>query len=275
MTQKRILVLQDLSSFGRSSLVPVISTISAMGCQCVPLPTAVFSTHTGFPAPRRRDLTDWLSDALAQYRELGLTFDCVLSGYLGSADQIGRVLEATELLAPGGFFVADPVMGDHGKLYAACAPLAGRMGELCARAGIITPNCTEAAVLLGRDPSDEPGTQAEAEYWVGALRARYGADVVLTGLSFAPGTLTTLCGTAEGCTAVTHPRVNAGFPGTGDTFAAVLAGGLVRGDGLARAAERAARFVCRCIEVTAAEGGAPCEGARFERCLGLLTENAL
>ena len=222
MTQKRILVLQDLSSFGRSSLVPVISVISAMGCQCVPLPTAVFSTHTGFPAPRRRDLTDWLSDALAQYRELGLTFDCVLSGYLGSADQIGRVLEATELLAPGGFFVADPVMGDHGRLYAACAPLAGRMGELCARAGIITPNCTEAAVLLGRDPSDEPGTQAEAEDWVGALRARYGADIVLTGLSFAPGTLTTLCATAAGCAAITHPRANAGSPGPAGTCAAGL-----------------------------------------------------
>lgn len=273
MPQKRILVLQDLSAFGRSSLVPVISSISAMGCQCVPLPTAVFSSHTGFPGACRRDLTDWLGGSIAHYRSLGLTFDGLLSGYLGSADQIDRVLEAAGLLAPGGTFIADPVMGDHGRLYAACAPLAGRMGELCARADVITPNCTEAAVLLGRDPADAPAGLQEGREWTAALRARYGADVVLTGLSFSPDTLTTLCRTAAGCREITHPRVHAGYPGTGDTFAAVLAGGLARGDDLARAAERAAGFVRRCIEVTAAEGRDPMEGAQFERCLGLLTED--
>ena len=126
MTQKRILVLQDLSSFGRAALVPVIATVSAMGCQCVPLPTAVFSTHTAFPDVRRRDLTDWLGEALAQYKALGLKFDCVLSGYLGSAEQIERVVEAAELLAEGGAFIVDPVMGDNGKIYAACEPLTER-----------------------------------------------------------------------------------------------------------------------------------------------------
>lgn len=44
--QKKVLALHDLSCFGRSSLVPVSAIISVMGHQCVPLPTAVFSTHT-------------------------------------------------------------------------------------------------------------------------------------------------------------------------------------------------------------------------------------
>ena len=40
--QKKVLALHDLSGFGRSSLVPIISVLSAFGHQCVPLPTAVF-----------------------------------------------------------------------------------------------------------------------------------------------------------------------------------------------------------------------------------------
>ncbi|MBQ1280828.1 MAG: bifunctional hydroxymethylpyrimidine kinase/phosphomethylpyrimidine kinase [Oscillospiraceae bacterium] len=273
--QKRILVLQDLSSFGRAALVPVIAVISAMGCQCVPLPTAVFSTHTAFPDVRRRDLTDWLGEALAQYKALGLTFDCVLSGYLGSADQIERVFEAAELLAPDGMFIVDPVMGDNGKIYAACEPLTERLGELCARADVITPNVTEAAVLLGRDRTDMPADRFEAEHWAEQLRDKYHAKVVLTGLSFSPDRLTTLCCTHEGCASITHERIAGGYPGTGDTFTGVLAGGLAKGDAIEISAARAARFVCRCIEATADAGAPNREGVQFERCLHLLTEGTL
>lgn len=273
--QKRILVLQDLSSFGRAALVPVVAVISAMGCQCVPLPTAVFSTHTGFPDARRHDLTGWLGEALAQYKALGLTFDCVLSGYLGSADQIERVFEAAGLLAPGGTVLVDPVMGDNGKIYAACEPLTGRLGELCARADVITPNVTEAAVLLGRERTAAPADRFEAEHWAEQLRDKYRAKVVLTGLSFSPDRLTTLCCTQEGCASITHERIAGGYPGTGDTFAGVLAGGLARGDAVEISAARAARFVCRCIEATADAGTPNREGVQFERCLHLLTEGTL
>ena len=47
--QKKVLALHDLSGFGRSSLVPIIAAISAAGHQCVPLPTAYFSTHMAIP----------------------------------------------------------------------------------------------------------------------------------------------------------------------------------------------------------------------------------
>ncbi len=275
MEQKRILVLQDLSSFGRAALVPAIAVISAMGCQYVPLPTAVFSTHTMFPDVRRRDLTDWLGEALEQYRALGLQFDLVLSGYLGAADQIARVVEASGLLAPGGLFVVDPVMGDHGKIYAACEPLVDAMGALCQRADIITPNVTEAAVLLGKDRTSVPADRFEAEHWAEALRDKYRAQVVLTGLSFSEHRITTLCCTAEGCASITHEKIASGYPGTGDTFTAVLAGGLARGDAIETAAARAARFVCRCIETTADAGAPGREGVRFEQCLHLLTEGGL
>ena len=46
-----VLSIQDLSCVGRCSLTVALPVLSAMGHQCSVLPTAVLSTHTGFPAP--------------------------------------------------------------------------------------------------------------------------------------------------------------------------------------------------------------------------------
>ena len=89
--QKKILALHDLSGFGRSSLVPIISVLSAHGHQCVPLPTAVFSTHTAIPNWVVTDLTNAMRDTIDQYDTLGLRFEAIYAGFLGSAAQIDRV----------------------------------------------------------------------------------------------------------------------------------------------------------------------------------------
>ena len=151
--QKKILALHDLSCFGRSSLVPITAVLSAMGHQCVPLPTAVFSTHTAIDGWICADLTRSLHPMLVHFKELGLTFEAVYSGFLGSALQIDCVAEAAQCKAAGGLFLVDPVMGDNGEVYATYTPeMTARMGELCARADLITPNVTEAAILLGKRP---------------------------------------------------------------------------------------------------------------------------
>ena len=43
-------VIQDLSGIGRCSLSVALPVISACGVQACPLPTAVFSAHTGYPS---------------------------------------------------------------------------------------------------------------------------------------------------------------------------------------------------------------------------------
>ena len=82
--QKKVLALHDLSGFGRSSLVPIISVLSAFGHQCVPLPTAVFSTHMAIPGWVKSDLTGEMHPTIDQYDRLGLRFEAVYAGFLGS-----------------------------------------------------------------------------------------------------------------------------------------------------------------------------------------------
>lgn len=262
--QKRVLALQDLAGFGRSSLVPVISVISAMGHQCVPVPTAVYSSHLGLPGWHETDLTAAMRPALAQYKALGVTFDAVYAGFLSSAEQIGIVQEAAQL-ADGGLFVLDPVMGDNGRLYSSMTPaLCSRMGDTCARASVITPNTTEAAILLGRDPADAPETEDEAREWTRQLAGRYGAAVVLTGVRLCEGQLTVACFEKGKSTLIRHERLGGYYPGTGDLFAAVLTGGLTRGEGLVESAGRAAGFVRACIAYTEKQHTENLYGVQFE-----------
>ena len=43
----KVAAIHDLSCFGRCALTVIIPTLSALGVQAVPLPTALLSTHTG------------------------------------------------------------------------------------------------------------------------------------------------------------------------------------------------------------------------------------
>ena len=267
--QKKVLALHDLSGFGRSSLVPIIAVLSAGGHQCVPLPTAVFSTHTAIPNWVTTDLTSAMQGTIEQYDALGLRFEAVYAGFLGSADQIDRVREAAQRLkTPDGIMLIDPVMGDNGKVYDTYTPeMCTRMRELCAIADIITPNTTEAAILMDWDPCSRPRTAEEAWEWLRALRAQYGAKVVLTGLDFEQGKVGSGCLSDTGGTLSLHRRIDRYYPGTGDLFASVMLGALLNGHSLPAACERAGEYVKDCIAYTAEQQTDPMHGVQFEKLL--------
>ena len=150
----KIAVFQDLTGFGRCSLGVALPVLSVLGCQCCPVPTAYLSAHTAYPASDAavfRDMTGEMASVGEHWRELGLGFDAVYSGFLGSEEQIGVL--GTFL---AGFrredtlVLVDPVMGDWGKPYRTYTRgMCARMAELAARADLITPNLTEAGLLLG------------------------------------------------------------------------------------------------------------------------------
>ncbi|MFR3922002.1 MAG: bifunctional hydroxymethylpyrimidine kinase/phosphomethylpyrimidine kinase [Dysosmobacter welbionis] len=143
----------------------------------------------------------------------------------------------------------------------------GPAGEL---ADVITPNLTEAALLLGQPyetlPAGgrPPGDHGAAEPGRAAV---CGADGRFSG----PGRTGAVCFDARtGKTeAVQTAYVAHEFHGTGDVFSSVLTGALVRGV-LSSAAGEAAAFVRACAERTATEDLPMREGVDFEPLLGLL-----
>lgn len=269
---KRVAALQDLSCFGRCSLTVVLPVLSAMGVQGCPLPTAVLSSHTGgFGPVARTELADQLQGTLEHWQRLGLDFDGVYTGYLSSPRQAALARRAVEALRrTGGMALVDPVLGDGGRLYASVTPeLAAAMGELCQAADVITPNLTEAAVLLGRPPEqarEEPLTLVRM-LSVGGRRS-----VVLTGVEPEPGQIGAAWFDREdGRTGLyAQARAPGHYPGTGDLFAAVLAGSLTLGEGLEAGVARAVDFVSRCARHTARLGTPDREGVVFEPLLATL-----
>ena len=133
----RVAAIHDLSGFGRCSISVILPVLSAMGVQVCPVPTAVLSAHTGgLGDPVIRDLTDYIEPALRHYKSLGIDFEAVYTGFLGSGEQVDCCLEFFKEY-PGALKIVDPVMGDNGKPYRTCTQeLRRRMKELAAAASL-------------------------------------------------------------------------------------------------------------------------------------------
>ncbi len=281
MPTPRAAVIHDLSGFGRCSLTEVIPILSVMGVQCCPLPTAFLSTHTGgFSGFTFLDLTEELPRAADHWKSLDLKFQAIYTGFLGSERQISIVADfIRRFRGPDTLVVVDPVMGDDGKAYQTYTPaMCAGMERLAKLADVITPNLTEAAFLLGRDYAalldggralhDEAALQELAEELsLGGKRS-----VALTGAALAPGQTGAMCfdartGKAEAVQTgfVAHP-----LHGTGDIFASVLTGALIRGDSLRDAAALAVDFIHACALRTVEQNLPLREGVDFEPLLGRL-----
>ena len=275
MSTPRIAAIHDLSCFGRCSLTIALPVLSAMGCQCCPLPTALLSAHTGFPGNTFLDLTAEMGRIAEHWAAMDLQFDAIYSGFLGSADQVDTVARFFDTFKKSDTAViVDPVMGDHGTAYRTCTPeLCWGMRVLAENADVITPNLTEAALLLDR-PYEEI-QRTDAYEVVRRLSVGGRRSVVLTGYSSESGQTGALCFDRDSgeSKAVQTPREPQDFSGTGDLFASVLAGGVARGVPLFQAAQAAADFVRDCIARTLAEELTEQDGVDFEPLLGQLTSS--
>lgn len=269
----RVAAIHDLSCFGRCSLTIVMPVLSAMGVQCCPLPTALLSTHTGgFQGNTFLDLTDQMGPVAAHWKAEGVAFDAVYTGFMGSREQMALTAQLIrDFSRPECRVIVDPVMGDHGRPYRTYTPeMCRAMAELAALADVITPNATEAALLLGEDYENlRLDREADCRRWCGALSLEGRRSVVLTGVSLAEDTVGAACfdretGQTEFAAA---PLAPGQFHGTGDLFSSVLAGALVQERPLAEAARLAAEFTSRCARRTWEKCVPRREGVDFEPLL--------
>ena len=265
---KRIVTIQDISCLGKCSLTVALPILSAMGVEACVVPTAVLSTHTMFTGYTFRDLTEDLPPIADHWEKEGFRFDALYTGYLGSPRQLEIVADYFRRFGSSALKLADPVMGDNGRLYAGFTPdFARRMALLCGKADIILPNLTEAAFLLDR-PYLAPGTYTEADIrdTLQRLCGLGAKTAVLTGVSFGAGEIgfMSLNGETGETDAYFHPRVEAAFHGTGDIFASVVTGGLMLGKTLGESLRLAADYTADCIRITAEDPDGIRYGVYFE-----------
>ena len=250
---KTVLSIQDLSCVGRCSLTVALPVLSAMGLRCSVLPTAVLSTHTGFPDPVVHPLTAHIGEIGAHFEKVGVTFDAVTVGYLSDGEQAQAVLPLLQYFKNmGSLIIADPAMGDHGKLYQGLGEdHVAAMAKICGAADILLPNVTEAALLAGV-PYDSDPQEAYLRTLAQCLLEKFPVEsVLITGVSGRGGRIG-FYGSNQKSGAFSHQeaRVDRQFHGTGDLFAALFTGAFVSGLSMIDAGVLAAQFVRRCVAET-------------------------
>ncbi|MCL2618715.1 MAG: pyridoxamine kinase [Defluviitaleaceae bacterium] len=272
-TQKKVCAIHDISCVGRCSLTVALPILSAAGTECSVLPTAVLSTHTGgFTGFTYRDLTEDITPISTHWQTLGINFDAMYSGFLGSFEQLDLVAELFDTYRGDGIVMVDPVMADEGKLYPIYSPeMAQGMAKLCAKADIIIPNLTEAAFILGESAENWEGPHSEA-YITGLLNklAALGPkQVVLTGVTFEKDTIgAASLDAASGVVSYAFSkRAEGHFHGTGDTFGSALLSGLLNDMSLQDSMQLAVDYVCECIDLALATPRERRYGVPFEQAL--------
>ncbi len=246
--QKKIAVVNDLSGFGRCSLTVALPIISAMKVQCCPVPTAIFSNHTGFDSYFFEDYTSRMEDYVAEWKKLDLRFAGICTGFLGSVEQIALVERfLQDFTDPETVVLIDPVMGDYGKMYPTYTEeMCQKMRELVRYADILTPNLTEACILTDT-PYKEKWRLSEVTEMAERLADMGPQKIAVTGIpqgSF----LANLCyETGEPVKTRRTHQIGTSRSGTGDIFAAILAADAVNGVPFADSVRKASLFIKHCI----------------------------
>jgi pyridoxine kinase len=217
------------------------------------------------------DLTKEITPIGAHWKKEGLKFDTIYTGYLGSFEQLQLVSDLIkDFKTADNMVFIDPVMADNGKLYPGFGDdFPAKMAKLCKGADYLLPNLTEAAFLLGEECRLENYDQAYIEDTVRKLHTLGAKNVILTGVSFEPGLLG--CAVSDG-TAIEYdfnPRLARSSHGTGDLFASVFTGALMRGKSPLEASAIAADVVCMAIPATPDEHW---YGVCFEKVIPGLVE---
>ncbi len=269
---KKIAAVHDISGIGRVSLTSVIPILSSMGVQVCPLPTAVLSSHTQYPDFYKVDLTQHLHPFIEHWKELQLKFDAIYSGYLASAAQVEIVEHLIDTFhTPDMLVVIDPVMGDNGKRYASLGlDLVKEMQKLITRADVVTPNLTEAALLL-EQPYSAHNDLATIKKWLVELTQKGPSTAIITGIPETPDNKITSVVAYESKTdrfwKVSCHYLPANYPGTGDSFTSMLTGALMQGDSLPIALDRAVQFISQGVRATFGHTYDTREGILLERIL--------
>ena len=270
----RIAAVHDLCGYGKCSLGVAIPVLSAAGCDVCPVPTGLFSSHTAFPGWYMHDTTDILADYLNAWKGIDVDIDAVYSGFLGAPEQVDIIRGIYETY-PCALRVVDPVMADHGKVYPTYTPeLCDAMAQLAADADILTPNLTEAAIILGEPIGDAWGgvdiSEAEAGRLVEALLAKGAKNVVLKGIQRAgENVIRNYVGGAEcDLTEVHNEYLPYMLHGTGDLYCSALMAAVMCERSLADAARFAGDLVHDAMIVSAQQPHFQERGVSFELLLG-------
>lgn len=267
--QKKIAVINDISGFGRCSITVALPIISHMKLQCCPLPTSIFSNHTGYEHYFFDDYTQKMREYIENWKLLGLEFEGIATGFLGSKEQIEIVEEfIREFRTERTKVIIDPVMGDNGVLYPTYTEEMRReMRKLVSYADILTPNLTECCFLTDT-PYRESGWSRKELFEMAEKLSGVGADkIVISGISMGEYLGNVVYETNGTKRIIRSKRIAQERAGTGDIFSSIIAADCVNQVDFTESVKKAVKFIKDCMVITSKREIPSEDGVCFEEIL--------
>lgn len=266
MKSKNILLIEDISCFGKCSTTVAFPILQFAGFEVSILPTAIFSTHTGISKDAVGiDFIDEMDKILKHWDKMGLTFDAILIGYTYREAQVKRLIEYLIAAKPS-IVVLDPAMADNGKLYSKLSEnYPESIKSLCKYCDYITPNITEAFLLTGKPYHKGPYNKAEIMELLIILYGKFRKSFVITGIEFIENKLYVMGINNMGDVySYETKRADKNYSGTGDAFASIFLRSLLKGEPFQNAIKTAMDLTTKAVFVSSAE---KCNNLCFEEIL--------
>lgn len=270
--QRKVAIINDVTGFGRCSLAVALPIISKLKVQCCWVPTAVLSNHTGYPSFFIDDYTKHFREYTDEWAKLGLRFDGISTGFLGSTEQVHLVMDFIRRFADESTVVAvDPVMGDYGRKYSSYTDeMCQEMKKLVTCASIITPNLTEACILTDTPYHDGHWKLKELRQLIRELALMGPEKIVITGIPQGEFLANLVYQKDQPVRLTRQYRVGDQRNGTGDVFSAIIIADAVNGVDFDRSVRKASRFVKKCIMKSIELEIPTTDGVAFEEVLDSL-----
>lgn len=268
----KVAAIHDMSGIGRCSMTVIMPIMSALGCQVCPLPTAILSNHSEYKYFYFFDFTDHMEEYYSYWEKNNTEFDCLYTGFIGSEKQIKIMIEIIDKMKKQNnpLIVVDPVMGDHGEVYKTYTDdMIKKMSCLVHKADIVTPNLTEAGILLNEKYSGETISIELLKKYLKSLCEMGPSKALITGITTDEGEHINASYNRETNEywKVPFDFVDTRYPGTGDLFTSLFTGYLLNKKTLPEAMENASIFVSKAVKTTFESNTPKSEGVLFEKIM--------
>ena len=266
---KKVAAINDMSGSSRCSLTVAIPILSAFGMQCCALPTAILSNHTGYDKYFFEDYTDNMKKFAENWKYYDNKFDCIYSGFLGSAEQIDIAENFFNTFKESNTkIIVDPVMGDDGEMYSTYTKeMCDKMKRLIRYADVVTPNVTEASILSGIKFKGDDISTDEARRMADIICSYGTENVIITGIKRDGNAINYVYNKENGEHEYMSPMVPVYYSGTGDVFASLICGFLANDKPIHEGVEFATEFIRKSAKYSYEHGVTYLEGICFEKFL--------
>lgn len=247
--KKNILLINDVTGYGRVSSFAMMPIFSAYGFHPYVLPTSIVSNTMDYGSSEILDTTNFMARTIKKWRDFNFKFDTICTGFINSSEQVNIIMNLIES-QESPFVMVDPIMAEDGELYPGMYEKAVECNrKLISKSNLCIPNLTEAEMLSNLYVGEKVLDDNQFKNILDAMEDLGAKDIVITScMDNNTNTFNLVYDyQTKAVRKIKYKNNPIQFIGTGDVFSATLMAELLNGNNLFSSVRLAGDFVYKVI----------------------------